>query len=156
MTLNNAGFIIDIAVTCTQVQGEKPIDLEPGVDFVLVSISAEQTILVVEVPVPVNTTKFEVSFSLAELTPRKKPYDVSCSATYPTSDGPQEYVADALLSYLPNPLSGSITKFDSRTGGLWTKPFGVGNGVDYTPMLPLGFSPTLVIFWRRIFRYWIT
>ena len=88
MTLNNAGFIIDTAVTYTQVQGEKPIDLEPGVDFVLVSISVEQTILVVDVPAPVNTIKFEVPFSLVELTPRKKPYDVSCSATYPTSDGP--------------------------------------------------------------------
>ena len=88
VTLNNAGFIMDTAVTHTQVQGAKPIDLEPGVDFILVSISAEQTIPVVDVPAPVNTIKFEVPFSLVELTPRKKPYDVSCSATYPTSDGP--------------------------------------------------------------------
>ena len=43
------------------------------------------------------------------------------------------------MAYLPNPLSGSIKKFDSRTGGLRTKPFGAVNGIDYTPVLPLGF-----------------
>ena len=100
-----------------------------------VSISIGRNVLAVG-QVPVNATKFEIPFSLTKLIPRKEPYTVSCSAAYP---GNQNYTTTASLSYLPNPLSGSITKFDSRTGGLWTKPFDTGCATDYTPVFPLGF-----------------
>ena len=99
------------------------------------SISIGRTVLAID-RVPVNATKFEIPFSLTKVMPRKEPYTVSCSASYL---GNQKYTADALLSYLPNPLSGSVTKFDSRTGGLWTKSFDVGHAADYTPVFPLGF-----------------
>ena len=137
-TSNNPGFIVDTVVTNIQVQDASLIDLVSTVDFLLVSISTgEGAKLAVDEHVPVNTTKFEIPFSLAELTPRQKPYNISCSATYPASAGTQEYTADASLSYLPNPPSGSITKFDSRTGGLWIKQF--GGDADYTPVFPVGF-----------------
>ena len=97
----------------------------------LVSISIGHNVLAVGT-VPVNVTKFEVPLSLTKLTPREEPYNASCSATY----GNQKYTTTTSLSYLPNPLFGSITKLDSRTGGLWIKPFNV---VDYTPVLPRGF-----------------
>ena len=86
--------------------------------------------------VPVNVTKFEIPFSLTKLMPRKQPYTVSCSATY---RGDQKYITGVSLSYLPNPTSGSITKLDARTGGLWTKPFDAGYATGYTPVFPLGF-----------------
>ena len=125
------GFIIDTVVTHTQVRGAKPIILNSTAKL-LVSISIGHTILAVD-QVPVNVTKFEIPFSLTKVAPRKEPYTVSCSASYLSG---QKYTANSSLSYIPNPLSGSITKFDSRTGGLWTKPFDVRN---YTPVFPLGF-----------------
>ena len=132
---SGAGFIIDTVVTHTQVQGAMPITLETSADTLAVSISIGPNVLAVG-KVPLNTTKFEIPFSLTKLIPRKEPYTVSCSAIY---SGNQQYTTTASLSYLPNPPSGSVTKFDSRTGGLWTKPSGVGYAVDYTPVFPVGF-----------------
>ena len=130
-TSYNLGLTIDTVVTNTQVQDASPIDLVSTVDFLLVSISTGEGVeLVVGEHVPVNTTKFDIPFSLAELTPRQEPYNISCCATYPSSPSTQEYTADASLSYLPNPPSGSTTKFDSRTGGLWTRQF--CGDTDYT------------------------
>lgn len=131
----NAGFIIDTTATYTQVRGAKSIALESAVESMFVSISIGRNVLAVDW-VPVNATKFEIPFSLTKLIPRKEPYTVSCSATY---HGDQKYTTATSLSYLPNPLSGSITKLDSRTGGLWTKPFDTGHATDYTPVFPLGF-----------------
>ena len=128
----HAGFVVDAVVTHTQVRGAKPIALEPTAKFLFVSISIGNNVLAVG-QVPLNATKFEVPFSLIKLMPRKEPYTVSCSATY---HGDQRYTTNASLSYLPNPVSGSITKFDARTGGLWTKPF---DATGYTPVFPLGF-----------------
>jgi len=131
----SAGFIIDTVVTHTQVRGAKPIALESTAKSLFVSISIGLHVLAVST-VPVNATKFEIPFSLTKLVPRKEPYTVSCSATYV---GNQKYTTSASLSYLPNPLSGSITKLDSRTGGLWMKPFSIGHVAEYTPVFPLGF-----------------
>lgn len=131
----SAGFIIDTIITHTQVRGAKPITLESKARSLFVSISIGLNVLAVSM-VPVNATKFEIAFSLTRLLPRKEPYTVSCSAAYV---GNQKYITTASLSYLPNPLSGSITKLDSRTGGLWTKPFSIGHTTEYTPVFPLGF-----------------
>jgi len=100
-----------------------------------VSISIGNNVLAVG-RVPVNATKFEMPFSLTKLMPRKEPYTVSCSATY---RGDQKYIINTSLSYLPNPVSGSITRLDARTGGLWTKPFDAEHTAGYTPVFPLGF-----------------
>jgi len=132
---SGAGFIIDTVVTHSQVRGAKPITLEPAPKPLLVSIWIGDTLLAAEL-VPINATKFEIPFHLTKLIPRKEPYVVSCSATYP---GDQKYTTSASLSYLPNPLSGSVTKLDSRTGGLWTKPFNAGHAANYTPVFSLGF-----------------
>ena len=132
---SDAGFIIDTLITHTQVRDAKPIALESTAEFFLVSIFIGDDILAVS-QVPVNATKFEIPFSLTKLMPRKEPYTASCSATY-RSD--QSYITNASLSYLPNPVSGSITKFDARTGGLWTKSFDAGYATGYTPVFPLGF-----------------
>jgi hypothetical protein len=128
----SAGFIIDTVVTHTRVRGAMPIALESTARSLFVSISIGLNVLAVSM-VPVNASKFEVPFSLTRLLPRKDPYTVSCSATYV---GNQKYSTTTSLCYIPNPLSGSITKLDSRTGGLWTKPFNIG---EYTPVFPLGF-----------------
>ena len=133
--ISGAGFVIDTVVTHSQVRGAMPIVLGPVVKPLSVSISIGDSILT-DGLVPINTTKFEIPFSLTKLIPRKEPYTVSCSATYP--DG-QKYTTTTPLSYLPNPLSGSVTKIDSRTGGLWTKPFSAGHSAGYTPVFSLGF-----------------
>lgn len=132
---SNPGFIIDTLITHTQVRGAEPIILEPTAEFLFVSIIIGDDVLAAS-RVPVNATKFEIPFSLTKLMPRKEPYSVSCSATYRDD---QKYIANTLLSYLPNPTSGSITKLDARTGGLWTKPFDAGHATGYTPVFPLGF-----------------
>ena len=132
---SNAGFIIDTVVTHTQVRGAKPITLEPAAKSLVVKIAIGSTVLRIS-DVPINATRFEIPFSLTRLMPRKEPYIVSCAATYA---GDQEYTTSASLSYLPNPSSGTITKFDSLTGGLWTKQFDGGKTTDYTPVFPLGF-----------------
>ena len=132
---SGAGFIIDTIVTHTQVRGAKPIVLESTAKYLFVNISVGSSVLAVG-EIPVNASKFEIPFFLTRLMPRKEPYTVSCSATYA---GNQQYTTNTSLSYLPNPPSGSITKFDSRTGGLWMKPFDGGITAGYTPVFPLGF-----------------
>jgi len=132
---SNPGFIIDTLITHTQVRGAEPIVLESTAEFLFVSIIIGDDVLAAS-RVPVNATKFEIPFSLTKLMPRKEPYTVSCSATY---RGDQKYTTSTSWSYLPNPTSGSITKFDARTGGLWTKPFDAGHATGYTPVFPLGF-----------------
>lgn len=133
--VSNAGFIVDTVVTHTQVRGAKPIALKSTTTTLFVSISIGKNVLAAG-QIPINATKFEIPFSLTKLMPRKEPYTVSCSATYRDD---QRYTTNTLLSYLPNPTSGSITKLDARTGGLRTKPFDVGRVADYTPVFPLGF-----------------
>lgn len=135
---SSAGFIIDTVITHTQVRGAKQIALVPEDDSLFVEISVGSIVLAVG-KVPVNVTKFEMPFSLTKLLPRKEKYTVTCSATYVGNQEYTTYIANTSLSYLPNPSSGSVTKFDSRTGGLWTKPFDGGNTVDYTSVFPLGF-----------------
>ena len=118
-TFNNLGFNVDTVVTHAEVQDASPSELASKVDFLLVSIVK----LAVNEQVPVNTAKFEIPFSLTELTPRKKLFPVS-------------------LPHLPNPSSGPVTKFDSPTGGLWTKQFGVGGDSDFTLAFSVGFTPS--------------
>ena len=77
---SDAGFIVDTVVTHTQARGAKPIVLAAAKSMP-VSISIGHNVSAVGT-VPVNATKFEVPFSLTKLTPRKEPYNVSCSATY--------------------------------------------------------------------------
>ena len=83
------------------------------------------------------------------LIPREEPHVVSYSATYLSG---QMYTTVASLSYLPDPLSGSITRLDSHTGGLWTKPFNARRATDCTPQCsPLDFALRLTIIWREPF-----
>lgn len=132
---SNAGFIVDTVITHSHVRGAKPIVLGSATDSLHVSIAIGNNVLAVG-RVPVNATKFEMPFSLIKLLPRKEPYAVSCSAT---SDRGQKYTTDSSLSYLPNPVSGSVTKLDARTGGLSAKAFDGGHTADYTRVFPLGF-----------------
>lgn len=87
--------------------------------------------------VPLNATKFELPFSLADLEPRSKAYTISCIAT--TKHGSQRFEASNLLTYLPKPPSGigSVTRMDLRTGALLAKPVD-GKG-SYSPVFPIGF-----------------
>ena len=104
-------------------------------EFLTVKISILGNVLAVS-EVPVGAIKFEIPFSSTSLIPQNEPHTVFCSTTCVNY---QEFVTNASLSYLPNPSCGSITKFDSRTGGLWTKLINGDTITDYTPLFPLGF-----------------
>ena len=72
--------------------------------------------LLSNVAVSLNTTENEFRFSLRGFAPRKRPYDISLTATRP--DG-QSFKANAQLSRLPEPQTSlSVSRLDSLYGGI--------------------------------------
>lgn len=128
---SGAGVIIDAVVTYSEVAGAKAITLTDTSNSVDVTVSVGGSQLA-KTQLPLNATRFAVPFPLAGLKAQKDPYSVSCTATY----NGQTFRAASTLSYLPNPTTGSVTKIDSRTGGLLTKVVG---DAAYTPVFPVGF-----------------
>lgn len=139
-----AGVLIDSPVVYSEIIGAQPISLPAGplsgkLD-VTVSLNGKT---LVNALVPLNASAYELSFSLDGITPQMTPYNISCEATYLTSDSlspspPQTYSASAALSVLPNPTNSSVTKMDLRTGALLAKP-ATGLGGNYEPIFPIGF-----------------
>lgn len=142
-----AGVLIDSPVVYSEIVGAQPIGLPAGplsgkLD-VTVSLNGKT---LVNALVPLNASAYELSFSLDGITPQMTPYNLSCKATYLTSNSsstspPQTYSASAALSVLPNPTNSSVTKMDLRTGALLAKP-ATGLGGNYQPIFPIGFYTT--------------
>jgi hypothetical protein len=132
-------MLIDTPVTYTAINGAVGITLpSSGTGTLAVTISSGTTKLGTAT-VPLNSTKFELSFPLSGLTPNSTPYSISCSATYTTPSGTKQTFQDSTsFSYLPNPTSGSVTKIDFRTGALLAKPAD-GSGGAYDTVFPVGF-----------------
>ncbi|KAH8989013.1 hypothetical protein EDB86DRAFT_3047515 [Lactarius hatsudake] len=87
--------------------------------------------------VPLNGST-SISFSLSAISPRSKPYSLTCTATL--SSPKQSFKsAPTNLTYLPSPPAsiGSITKLDQRTGGLLAKR--ANTQEPYEPVFPVGF-----------------
>jgi hypothetical protein len=129
-------FLVDTPVTYTQNPDGTPITLSSSTNF-SVTISLDGTTLAQGL-VPFNASKFALPFSFTGLTPSLTPYQISCIATYA---GGQTFNASAVLSYLPDPTTGSATKMDMRTGALLSRPL-LSDG-DYTPVFPMGFYTSL-------------
>jgi|ERR1700722_3700911 len=127
-----AAFLIDTPVTYTQIANASPIDTSTTANL-SVTISLGSTTLA-QGSVPLNASKIPLSFSLAQLTPTMNPYNITCSATY---SGGQTFNATTMLSFLPDPTTGSATKMDLRTGALLARPAN-GSG-EYSPVFPVGF-----------------
>ncbi len=102
--------------------------------------------------VPLNVTKHELPFSLSDLQPRSKPYQISCIAS--THYESQTFSASGLLTYLPDPPSeiGSVTRMDLRTGALLARPAD-GKGGPYSPVFPSVSSRLSVTILARICRF---
>ncbi|EJU00465.1 hypothetical protein DACRYDRAFT_109183 [Dacryopinax primogenitus] len=111
------------------------VHIPPGATLP-VHVWVDDTVLVAG-EVDVGLTGIEMSFNFSQLTPRSKPYTLSCVLDLP--DG-QEVKAENRLTYLPpNPFNGSTTKFDARTGATLVKSFDTG---VWEPIFPLGFYTT--------------
>jgi len=136
-----AAMLVDTTITNVEIVGAAPISIpeEGPLGFVVVTIKVDGLALT-SGAVPLNATKFELPFSLADLTPRKETYDVTCSATYETTgSGPEIFTASASLAYLHSPSDGSsVVKMDARTGALLAQP-ATGKGGPYETVLPVGF-----------------
>ncbi|EGN94785.1 hypothetical protein SERLA73DRAFT_62021 [Serpula lacrymans var. lacrymans S7.3] len=141
-----AAILIDALVVNYEITGAAPISLpsrglsQAGSIDVTVSLDGKT---LARGDVPLNTTAFELPFSLEGLTPQMTPYNLTCSATYSgTSDAKsQSFSTTASLSYIPNPTNSSVTKMDLRTGALLAKP-ATGLGGEYAPVFPMGFYTT--------------
>ncbi|KAJ7625105.1 hypothetical protein DFH06DRAFT_1229887 [Mycena polygramma] len=137
-----AGVVVDAFTTFTRYSGAEPIKLPEfangsGSKVLDVWISVGGTVLA-EATMPLNATQ-ELHFPLALLgQPRKQPFDIECVASYASRTIPevQIYRATAAVSFLPRPLSGAVTKRDSRTGGVLVKPSG---SRSYETVFPIGF-----------------
>jgi hypothetical protein len=124
-------------LTWAHSSGAAPIALSPGAEVLDVSISVNGSTLATAI-VALNSTA-ELHFPLANLSqPRKQPFTIDCTASYASHLSPeaQKFSATAALSYLPRPLSGSVTKRDLRTGAVLVKP---PSGASYEPIFPVGF-----------------
>ena len=86
--------------------------------------------------VPLNATAHPLPFSLSALSPQSAPFTMSCTATF--SPGDQVFNVSAPLVYLPENPSGSVTKFDARTGALLARPPNAKGG-QFIPLFPIGF-----------------
>ncbi|KAI0920741.1 hypothetical protein AcV5_010411 [Taiwanofungus camphoratus] len=136
-----AGILVDTFITYSEIASTAPISIpENGpIGDVVVTVKVGEEVVTGGI-VPLNATKFELSFSLLGLKPQTSAYDVSCSATYVAPSAKIEtFTTSTTLSYLPDPPDGrSVTKTDLRTGALLAKP-ATGKGGAYEPVFPVGF-----------------
>ncbi|KAF9812775.1 hypothetical protein IEO21_05978 [Rhodonia placenta] len=136
----SAAILIDTPIVYSEIAGTAPVGIpeEGPLGVLSVIIESEGKRLSTGI-VPLNVTKYELSFSLLELAPKKGIYDVTCSATYAAHNGLETFTASTELAYVPSPTDGSsVVKMDARTGALLAKP-ATGNGGDYETVLPVGF-----------------
>jgi len=93
-----AGILIDAQVTYTNINGAVPITLPTTVsnaDVLAVTVSLNGTTLA-QGNVPLNASKYELSFSLAGLQSRKEAYNISCTASYSASNTQKSSAAASL------------------------------------------------------------
>ncbi|KAH9175738.1 hypothetical protein EDB89DRAFT_279370 [Lactarius sanguifluus] len=129
-------ILVDALVRYQEIAGAQPLVM-PSPDtelFVNVSING--------MPLTSGTLSLNgstsIPFSLSAISPRLKPYSLTCTAILSSSE--QNFTSiPTNLTYLPSPPAfiGSITKFDLRTGGLLAKR--ADTQESYEPVFPVGF-----------------
>ena len=127
-------ILIDAPVVNYKIVNAKSIQLSSLHTMLHVTVSLDGQTLAAG-SVPLNATAYELPFGLEGIIPQKTAYNLSCRATYASS---QTFSATTALSVLPNPTNGSVTKMDLRTGALLAKP-ATGLGGTYEPVFPIGF-----------------
>jgi hypothetical protein len=123
-------IVLSSQLTHQHIAGAEPIHTRTGANLLRVAIHVSGHQVAGGV-VPLNSTT-EHAFSLAQLTPRTAPYEVTCTATL----GVQTFTATSTLAYLSPNQHGSVTKRDLRTGALLVRAKGEG---EYEPLFPVGF-----------------
>ena len=142
LSSDDMAILIDSPIIFQYISNAAPISIPNFNNFgtLSVSVSVDGNTLT-NGSVPLNATKYPLSFSLSEssLQPRVDAYTITCSATFSS----QQYQATGSLTYLPNPPSsiGSVTKMDLRTGAILAKPADGKEG-SYAPVFPIGFYTT--------------
>ncbi|KAH8988392.1 hypothetical protein EDB92DRAFT_2011744 [Lactarius akahatsu] len=130
-------ILVDALVRYQEIAGTQPLVMPSSPDAELsVNVFVDRVVLT-SGTVPLNGST-SISFSLSAISPRSKPYSLTCIATLSSPE--QSFTsAPTNLTYLPSPPAfiGSITKFDLRTGGLLAKR--ADSQESYEPVFPVGF-----------------
>ncbi|KAI0063004.1 hypothetical protein BV25DRAFT_1915735 [Artomyces pyxidatus] len=131
------GVIVDALVRYSHIAGAQPLALPSAHEPLLhVSIALDGRPLA-SGTVPLNGSVV-IPFALAALEARLEPYNLTCTATLPSSAEKFSSVPTT-LTYLPTPPPsiGSVTKLDLRSGALLAKA--VHQPGPYEAVFPLGF-----------------
>ena len=141
---SRATIVVDAVVGFKEIVGAVPVRIPRGKQDAQLDLAIEIDGKVVNKGVVgLNTTGTEFDFSITSLKPSTKPFDVTCTATLrsPGSSNPQTFRSSTSLLRLPNPPSniGSVTKFDTRTGGFLRKDAPGGKSGQWETVFPIGF-----------------
>ncbi|KAH9020752.1 hypothetical protein EDB84DRAFT_555069 [Lactarius hengduanensis] len=130
-------ILVDALVRYQKIAGAQPLVVPSSPDAELSVHVFVDGMALTSGKVPLNGST-SISFSLSAISPRSKPYSLTCTATL---SSPKQCFTSAPtnLIYLPSPPAfiGSITKFDLRTGGLLAKR--ADTQESYEPVFPVGF-----------------
>ncbi|KAH9060638.1 hypothetical protein EDB87DRAFT_570307 [Lactarius vividus] len=130
-------ILVDALVRYQEIVGVQPLVLPSYPDAELSVGVFVDGMALTSGTVPLNGS-ISIPFSLSAISPRSKPYSLTCTATL---SSPEQSFTSAPrdLTYLPSPPAfiGSITKFDQRTGGLLAKRANTQG--PYEPVFPVGF-----------------
>lgn len=137
-TSTSTTVLVDALVRTTDINGAQPLGtIRPSQDTeLLVKVFLNGKNLT-SGKVPLNGSA-TLPFDLSKLSPRIKPYDLTCTATL--SSSPRTFHSiPTKLTYLPFPDAsiGSFTKMDLRTGGLRAKR--ANDFKPYEAIFPMGF-----------------
>ncbi|KAI0042750.1 hypothetical protein FA95DRAFT_1563995 [Auriscalpium vulgare] len=143
-TPSSNAIIVDALVRYSNIAGAQPLFLPSSshgpAPVLRVTVSLNGHPLTSGV-VPLNGS-VTLPFSLKNLTPRIKPFNLTCTGTFPqqmSSPSQTFHSTPASFVYLPSPppFVGSITKIDLRSGALLAKS--AHSAGAYEPIFPIGF-----------------
>jgi hypothetical protein len=118
-----AGVLIDTLITYNKIIGAVPITLPSTLsnrDVLAVSVSVNGKTLAQGI-VPLNTSKYELPFSLLDLQVQQAAYNLSCSATYsPSTDGQKSSAVSAVRVFTSSHLQSWVQIFSRHKSILST------------------------------------
>ncbi|KAL1637778.1 hypothetical protein SLS56_000333 [Neofusicoccum ribis] len=138
-------FVVDAALSHTNGDAYYPSVFDTDTNssspfthvYIDISVTDSGQALVSSSNVTVNTTGSEYGFSLAELTPRTAPYNITLTGA--SRDGNQSYVATTQVYRLPaRSDGGSVAKLDRLYGGIWGQDYRSNNSA-WTGIVPYSF-----------------
>ncbi|KAH9060639.1 hypothetical protein EDB87DRAFT_1576780 [Lactarius vividus] len=137
---SSSQIIVDALVRYQEIAGAQPLIMPSSPDAELSVNVFVDGMALASGTVSLNGSA-TIPFSLSAISPRSKPYSLTCTATLSSPEQSFKSIATN-LAYLPSPPDsiGSITKLDQRTGGLLAKRARTQD--PYEPIFPVGFFTT--------------